>query len=93
MDSVVVQSDRNYEKKAEEVQPLVPGLPQLAVTPVQNESNGLLKLPEPIRSRKSFCLNPELPVSRRPSAIVSAVQQQQQQQDHRRPSSSNLFLE
>lgn len=90
MDTFDGITGKNYEEKTEEVRPLMPtGLPVFAVTPVQNESNGLLKPTEPIRSRRSFCDNPELTISRRPSAIVSAMQQ-----DQRRASSSgNLLLE
>lgn len=97
MDSVAIENENNHEKKAEEVRLLIPGLlqppqPQLAVPPVRNDSNSLLKpesSPTPTRSRRSFCANPDLTGSRRPSAAVAAVQQ-----EHRRTSSTgNIFFE
>lgn len=88
MDSVVITNEKNYEEKTEKALLLVPtSLPQLTVVPAQNELNGLLKSPEPIRSRKSFCVNADL--SRRPSAVVSAVQQERRTS----ASSGNIFLE
>lgn len=89
MESVIYTNEKNHEEKTEKAQLLVPNVPHLAIMPASNELNGLLKLPEPIRARKSFCINADLTVSRRPSAVVSAVQQD------RRPSSSSgkLFLE
>lgn len=89
MESIIFTNEKNYEEKTEKAQLLVPNVPKLTIMPTPNELNGLLKLPEPIRSRKSICINADLMVSRRPSAVVSAVQQD------RRPSSSSgkIFLE
>lgn len=84
-----VVNDKNHGEKTDEVQLLVPSAPQAVVIPMQNDANGLLKpVAQPIRSRKSFCTNPELTGSRRPSAIIAALQQ-----DHRTPSSGNIFFE
>lgn len=92
MDSFVITNEKQYEEKTEKALLLVPNstnVPQLTVMPVQNESNGLLKPPEPIRARKSFCINADLTISRRPSAVVSAVQQERRASS----SSGNIFLE
>lgn len=90
MDSVVVESKKNYEEKAEKVRLLVPNMPQLSVSPVRNDSSGQLKIidEQPIRTRKSFCLNHDTTGSRRPSAIVSAIPQ-----DQRRSSAGNIIFE
>lgn len=92
MDSVVNENENNYTEKTEEVRLLVPSLlqpPQFIVPSMRNDSSGSLKPEsEPIRSRKSFCANPELTVSRRPSAAVTAIQQ-----EHRASSTGNIFFE
>lgn len=92
MDSVGIENEKNYAEKTEEVRLLVPTLlqpPQFIVPSMRNDSSGSLKQEsEPIRSRKSFCANPELTISRRPSAAVTAIQQ-----EHRASSTGNIFFE
>lgn len=88
MDPAAAANNKNYEEKTQEMQLLISNVPQIAVTPIQNNSNGLLKPFEPIRARRSFCDNPDLTLSRRPSAVVTAIQQ-----DRRTSTSTNLFLE
>lgn len=87
MDSVAVDNVKKYEEKTEEMQLLVPNVPQVTIVPPRNDSSGQLKGTEtPIRTRKSFCANLDITGSRRPSAVVSGVQQE-------RRSSGNIFFE
>lgn len=78
---------QNNEKESEEIQLLIPNVPQVSVSPMKSDLKGLLKPSEPIRSRRSFCDNPQLKAIR-PAAIVSAIQQ-----DRRANSSGNILFE
>lgn len=90
MDSIGFANEANYEEKAEEGR-LIVSLPQVTVSPVQSDPNGAPNGPpnalEPLRTRRSFCDNPDLIVARRPSALVSAFRQEN------RGSSGNIFFE
>lgn len=88
MDSKGIENSRNYEEKTEEMQSLVSSVPQLIVTPVKNSTNDLISLAEPIRPRRSFGSHSESMMSRRPSAIVSAMRRERQGS-----SAGNIFLE
>lgn len=84
MDSFNIENDVNHEEKSQEIQVLIPNPPQYAIAPIQNDFN---RLQLPSRDR-SFCIETERSLSRRPSAIVTAIQREQ-----RRSSTSRIFFE
>lgn len=87
MDSSGTSNDSNNEEKTQEVQLLVP---QNALARSANDLNRLQVQYDEYRPlARSVCAKPEVTtLSRRPSAIVSALQQE------RRPSGTpNIFFE
>lgn len=75
MDTFRTESDNNvnHEKETQEIQVLIPNPPQYSLAPMQCDLNRLS-----ITGRdRSFCVKPEGTLSRRPSAIVTAIQREQ----------------
>lgn len=73
-DAINNNNNNNNEEKTQEIQVLIPSPPKYTtvVAPIQNDLNRL-ELP---RRDRSFCVQPGGTLSRRPSAIVSAIQQE-----------------
>lgn len=79
--SDAANNNLNNEEKTQEIQVLLPNLQQYSL---QNDLN---KLQLPSRDR-SFIIKPEGTLSRRPSAIVSAIQH-----EHRPSAPGRIFFE
>lgn len=67
-------TNNNNEEKTQDIEVLIPNATRCAtvLAPIQNDLNRL-ELP---RRDRSFCIQPGGTLSRRPSAIVSAIQQE-----------------
>lgn len=87
MDNIGVTNDLNNEEKAENIQLLIPNQPQFIIPSHKSENQLQIAQPELIRSiERSFNSKSDLAVSRRPSAIISAIQRE-------RSDSGNFLLE